>query len=70
MIGPDEADCEQPTLIDYCLKHIPDLLKRLKKSELDLGQALFGVKNTQSKMKRALEADLPSQFRQIERMVE
>ena len=43
-IGTTE-DCDNVTLIDYTLKHIPDLLKRLKKAEDSVGQVQFGIKN-------------------------
>ena len=33
IIGSEESGCEYQTLIEYTLKHVPELIKKLKKTD-------------------------------------
>ena len=70
VIGSEEAGCEYPTLMEYTLKFIPELLKKVKKTDEQVNQAQFGIKNNAAKLKKAIENDIPGEFRSLNRLVE
>lgn len=56
--------------MEYTLKFIPELLKKVKKTDEQVNQAQFGIKNNAAKLKKAIENDIPGEFRSLNRLVE
>jgi len=62
IIGPGPQN-EFHTISAYVANRIPDLMKKSKRNEDNTGQAMFMLKNFQSKVNKAIQNEIPDQFK-------